>query len=164
MLFQSKLINSFITGCLCRVPHLMVTKKKKKRLLLTGNEASLSDYVAISVCDRMRTPDNNDMCAIGIQESCSVYFLNEKPLWHKYFFKIVSRWLENHGKKKQHKNYQYIFVLFHYFGATSIVKCICVFLQKHSLYWELPVKTMIKMGKMKSRQFQTHSNQSLLCV
>lgn len=83
MLFQSKLINSFITGCLCRVPHLMVTKKKKKkknRLLLTGNEASLSDYVAISVCDRMRTPDNNDMCAIGIQESCSVYFLNEKPL------------------------------------------------------------------------------------
>lgn len=82
MLFQSKLINSFITGCLCRVPHLMVTKKKKKknRWLLTGNDASLSDYEAISVCDRMRTLDNNNMCAIGIQESCSVYFLNEKPL------------------------------------------------------------------------------------
>lgn len=81
MLYQSKLINSFITGCLSRVPHLMVTKKKKKnRWLLTGNDASLSDYVAISVCDRMRTLDNNNMCAIGIQESCSVYFLNEKPL------------------------------------------------------------------------------------
>lgn len=38
-------------------------------------------------------------------------------------FKMVRKpWL-----KKQHKNYQYIFVLFHYFGATSIVKCICVF-------------------------------------
>lgn len=80
MLFQSKLINSFITGCLCSRSTFDGNQKKKNRLLLTGNEASLSDYVAISVCDRMRTPDNNDMCAIGIQESCSVYFLNEKPL------------------------------------------------------------------------------------
>lgn len=138
-------------------------KKKKNRWLLTGNEASLSDYVAISVCDRMRTPDNNDMCAIGIQESCSVYFLNEKPLWHKYFFKIVSRWLENHGKKNNTKIIN-IFLFYFIILAQQVLLNAFVFLQKHSLYWELPVKTMIKMGKMKSRQFQTHSNQSLLCV
>lgn len=105
MLFQSKLILKFFYNwlSLSRSTFDGNQKKKKNRLLLTGNEASLSDYVAISVCDRMRTPDNNDMCAIGIQESCSVYFLNEKPLWHKYFFKIVSRWLENHGKKNNTK-------------------------------------------------------------
>lgn len=105
MLFQSKLILKFFYNwlSLSRSTFDGNQKKKKNRLLLTENEASLSDYVAISVCDRMRTPDNNDMCAIGIQESCSVYFLNEKPLWHKYFFKIVSRWLENHGKKNNTK-------------------------------------------------------------
>lgn len=105
MLFQSKLILKFFYNwlSLSRSTFDGNQKKKKNRLLLTGNEASLSDYVAISVCDRMRTPDNNDMCAIGIQESCSVFFLNEKPLWHKYFFKIVSRWLENHGKKNNTK-------------------------------------------------------------
>lgn len=52
----------------------MVTKKKKNRLLLTGNEASLSDYVAISVCDRMRTPDNNDMCAIVFRKVVAYIF------------------------------------------------------------------------------------------
>lgn len=104
MLFQSKLILKFFYNWLSLSRSTFDgNQKKKNRWLLTGNEASLSDYVAISVCDRMRTPDNNDMCAIGIQESCSVYFLNEKPLWHKYFFKIVSRWLENHGKKNNTK-------------------------------------------------------------
>lgn len=81
MLFQSKLILKFFYNWLSLSRSTFDgNQKKKNRLLLTGNEASLSDYVAISVCDRMRTLDNNDMCAIGIQESCSVYFLNEKPL------------------------------------------------------------------------------------
>lgn len=92
MLYQSKLINSFITGCLCRVPHLMVTKKKKNRWLLTGNDASLSDYEAISVCDRMRTLDNNNMCAIGIQES--IFFKRETIMTEIFLqdcFKMVRK-------------------------------------------------------------------------
>lgn len=67
MLFQSKLILKFFYNWLSLSRSTFDgNQKKKNRLLLTGNEASLSDYVAISVCDRMRTPDNN-MCAIGIQ-------------------------------------------------------------------------------------------------
>lgn len=154
MLFQSKLINSFITGCLCRVPHLMVTKKKKNRLLLTGNEASLSDYVAISVCDRMRTPDNNDMCAIGIQESCSVYFLNEKPLWHKYFFKIVSRWLENHGKKNNTKIIN-IFLFYFIILAQQVLLNAFVFFTKALFVLKITSQNNDKNGK---NEIKTISN------
>lgn len=132
----------------------MVTKKKKNRLLLTGNEASLSDYVAISVCDRMRTLDNNNMCAIGIQESCSVYFLNEKPLWHKYFFKIVSRWLENHGKKNNTKIIN-IFLFYFIILAQQVLLNAFVFFTKALFVLRITSQNNDKNGK---NEIKTISN------
>lgn len=130
-------------------------QKKKNRLLLTGNEASLSDYVAISVCDRMRTPDNNDMCAIGIQESCSVYFLNEKPLWHKYFFKIVSRWLENHGKKKNNTKIINIFLFYFIILAQQVLLNAFVFFTKALFVLKITSQNNDKNGK---NEIKTISN------